>query len=189
MGTRLFRSAVYLALLTQIQSQICEAQGNLDQRQQAIATAVLFARGSASEELRTVPAEQIAVDASQLLGKLGQLDVSAMGKQLRANVAADTHGKCDKGLTGERALYARARCATATSRYYVEPGDLQVAGNVAVVSVHVLKRGDPYQPAKSIAVQAGTDYSGPMMHASYDVQLTLGPNGWGSPRLLRVGAT
>jgi len=122
MDTRLFRSAVYLGLLAQVQSRICQAQGNLDQRQQAIATAVLFARGSASEELRTVPSEQIAVDVSQLLGKSGQLDIAAMGRQLRANVAPDTHGKCDKGLTGERALYARARCATATSRYYVEPG-------------------------------------------------------------------
>jgi hypothetical protein len=189
MTTRLFRSAVCLGLLVQVQSQICQAQGNLSQRQRAIVAAVLFARGSASEELRTIPSDQILVDATGLLENSSQLDVVAMGKQLRANVTLQSHGKCDQGLTGDRAAFARARCATAVSRYYVEPGDLQIRGDVAVILIQVFKRGDPFGPAKPPASQSGTDYSGPMIHGSFNIQLTLGPNGWGSPRLLAVSAT
>ena len=189
MSTRLFRSAVCLGLLVQFQSRICQAQENLSQRQRAIVAAVLFARGSASEELRTIPSDQILVDASALLDNSGQLDMLAMGKQLRSNVTLESHGKCDQGLTGNRAAFARARCATAVLRYYVEPGDLQISGDVAVISIQVYKRGDPFRPAKPTASQPGSDYRGPMIYNSFNIQLTLGPNGWSSPRLLTVGAS
>ena len=190
MSTRFFRSAMYLALLLQVQSRLCQSQDNLSHRQQAIIAAVLFARGSASEELRTIPPDQILVDATRLLDDSGKIDLRTTGAQLRATATLESHGKCDQGLTGDRAAFARARCATGAARYYLEPGDLQISGNTAVILIEVFKRGDPFHPSTTTsASQLGTDYRGPMTHTGFQVQLTFGPNGWGSPRLLTVSAS
>src|SRR4051794_31984156 len=52
--------------------------------------------------------------------------------------------------------FARADCVTATSRYYVEPGELQIKGNTAIVVVHVFRR--PKQ--SGVPVASRLDYAG-----------------------------
>jgi hypothetical protein len=180
----MLRLAVYFAFNLLIQTRTALAQTDVATREQAILRAVLFVRGSASEELRVVPPDSITFDATRLPDTTATTPavLAKLGQELRAHVVPELESRCARaglGMTAMRALFTRAECATGTSKYYVEPGDLQVRGSTAVVMVHVFRR-----PTRSTGpVISRVDYAG------YKVELTLGSDGWGSPRVVSITET
>jgi hypothetical protein len=183
MVSRLLRAALLLAIIAG--APTLHAQQAPGSREQGVIRALLFVRGAASEELRVIPASSITVDASRIADRSGHMtdsDVIALGEQLRARVVRALDSRCERAGAGEtttRALIARAECAIATSRYYVEPGELQVSGNNAFIMIHVFRAPQP----SSAPAASRIDYAG------YKIELTLGSDGWGSPRLISIFET
>jgi len=179
MKSSTLRVMLFLTLAA-VQSTASDAQGTPEARQQAVTRALLFVRGSASEELRTVPAADITVDASTLPNvstSPSNPDLVTLGGQLRMHVVSALDAKCVQagiGLTKLRAQLARAECVTASSRYYMEAEQLQVGEDTAIVMVHVFRRHThPDRPHAS-----RIDYAG------YKVELLRQANEWGKPRLI-----
>jgi hypothetical protein len=175
-----------IALLLVTQARTSTAQSELSARDQAIIRAVLFVRGTASEELRTMPADAILIDATRIVERPAQAaNMTTLANQMRARAVPGLDPKCahaGDGLSPNRALWARAECATASSPYYLEPADVEINGSTAAVTVQVFKRASR-QPAPGTSKSVRMDYIG------YTIELTQTADGWANPRLLRISET
>lgn len=174
-----------LLLAIVVGARSTSAQNRLSPRQQAIVRAILFVRDNASEELRGVPPADITIDGTRLTDqsvRLSDLDAAALGKELRAHLVRGLASQCvgaGSGLSTTKALFARAECVTETSRYYVEPGDLEVNADTATITVHVFRR----------PVRSGVPLASRVDYAGYKIALSRSSNGWGSPRLVSITET
>src|SRR5207237_2331403 len=97
------------------------AQDSLALRERALVSAVLFVRGSAAEDLRTVPADSIVIDGSTVLERpaVSPEVLAELGRTLRA-VVVWSHNACGQGRSPNRALCARGQCAVTQWKYHGE---------------------------------------------------------------------
>src|SRR5438045_9741062 len=83
------------------------AQDSLALRERALVSAVLFVRGSAAEDLRTVPADSIVIDGSTVLERpaVPPEVLAELRRTLRALVVW-SHNACGQRLPPNRAPFA-----------------------------------------------------------------------------------
>src|SRR5438270_1163594 len=112
------------------------AQESLALRERALLSAVLFVRGSAAEDLRTVPADSIVIDGSTVLERpaVSPEVLAELGRTLRA-VVVWSHNACGQGLSPNRALFARGQCAVTRWKYYVEAEVVAIDNDSAAIIV------------------------------------------------------
>jgi len=168
--------AVGLLLVLAVSAPVAiGAQDSLALRERALVSAVLFVRGSAAEDLRTVPADSIVIDGSTVLERpaVSPEVLAELGRTLRA-VVVWSHNACGQDLSPNRALFARGQCAVTRWKYYVEAEVVAIDNDSAAIIVHVFRRPTGIQRV---------DYSG------YRIDLIRTRSGWSAPRLLWIRET
>ena len=160
------------------QARVDSALSGLSLREQALIAAVRYARGSASEELRTVPSDSIRVDVSSLLDDSSNMPsggvTRALAETLHAAITWTSSDPCGRGLSPNQALFARGECAVKRTEFYIEASEASIGTDEATVIVHVFRRPRGIQRI---------DYIG------YTIALRRAPGGWGAPRLVRIVET
>jgi len=82
--------------------------------------------------------------------------------------------QCGRGLSPNRALFARGECGVERSKFYIEAAELSIDTDEANVIVHVFRR-----PSGTYRI----DYIG------YKIERRRTPRGWGAPRLVSIAET
>jgi hypothetical protein len=153
-------------------------RGQFSLREQALLAAVDYVRGAASEELPSVPADSIDVDASSLLDDKRNQPSSAvtvgLAETLHAAISWTSNYACGRGLSPHQALFARGQCGVKRFKFYIEAAALSIDSDEATVMVHVFRRPSGVQRI---------DYIG------YTIALHHMPRGWGAPRVVSITET